>query len=313
MTLKNPPPGLVMVGAVSKDEMIYQEDCTVLWGGAVIYGSVAAIRSGARIRVITKAAPKDIPTLNWFREDRIPVTFLESERSTSIRNIYHTEDRERRTCIPLSQTDPFSPKDLEGVQGQIFYAAGLIKGEIPKATLSAMGNKGRLAIDVQGFIREARNGELVLEADPTLDLGRVDFLKADGAEAQEMTGLTDAARAAKAFRDQGVKEVVITHGKSVTLAFEDRILRCPLTPKNLGGRTGRGDTLFSSYLARRLAKDSPAAALEFAAALTSIKMETPGPFGGRMKDVERRRAADRVSCRTICAPLPVQSKESVTP
>ena len=299
MNLHNSPPGLVLVGAVSRDEMIFQDEIQTLWGGAVIYGSVAAARSGADIRVITKAAPGDVPALDWFREDKIPVTFLESAWSTAIRNIYHTQDRERRTCIPLAQADPFSPEDLEGIQGEIFYAAALIKGEIPDATLGAMCDRGRLAMDVQGFIRVAKKGELVLEANPDLPLGLAEFLKADGAEAQVMTGLSDAARAAAAFRDQGVREVVITHGRSVTLAYESGIVSHPLTPRCLDGRTGRGDTLFSSYLARRLAGDTPVQALEFAAALTSIKMETPGPFKCRARDVELRKAADAVSHRQV--------------
>jgi len=50
------------------------------------------------------------------------------------------------------------------------------------------------------------------------------------------------------------------------------------------GRTGRGDTMFAAYLARRLDHDV-ASSLKFAAALVSIKMETPGPFNGTLDDV----------------------------
>jgi sugar/nucleoside kinase (ribokinase family) len=53
------------------------------------------------------------------------------------------------------------------------------------------------------------------------------------------------------------------------------------------GRTGRGDTTFAGYLARRL-DEGPAEALRFAAALVSIKIETPGPFQGTLSDVLSR-------------------------
>jgi sugar/nucleoside kinase (ribokinase family) len=56
---------------------------------------------------------------------------------------------------------------------------------------------------------------------------------------------------------------------------------------NISGRTGRGDTTFSAYLSWRLNHD-PKESLKFAAALVSIKMETPGPFKGTLEDVLKR-------------------------
>ena len=56
---------------------------------------------------------------------------------------------------------------------------------------------------------------------------------------------------------------------------------------NVSGRTGRGDTTFAAYLSRRLTYDV-AESLKFAAALVSIKMETPGPFSGTLEDVMQR-------------------------
>jgi sugar/nucleoside kinase (ribokinase family) len=57
--------------------------------------------------------------------------------------------------------------------------------------------------------------------------------------------------------------------------------------KSVVGRTGRGDTTFAAYLAWRLDHDA-GESLKFAAALVSIKMETPGPFRGTLEDVARR-------------------------
>jgi sugar/nucleoside kinase (ribokinase family) len=53
------------------------------------------------------------------------------------------------------------------------------------------------------------------------------------------------------------------------------------------GRTGRGDTTFGAYLARRL-DHSIEESLRFAAAVVSIKMESPGPFRGSIEDVLAR-------------------------
>jgi len=57
---------------------------------------------------------------------------------------------------------------------------------------------------------------------------------------------------------------------------------------------GRGDTCMGAYLARRL-DHSVEDSLRFAAALTSIKLESSGPFRGSLDDVIQRMNAP-VSC-----------------
>jgi sugar/nucleoside kinase (ribokinase family) len=61
----------------------------------------------------------------------------------------------------------------------------------------------------------------------------------------------------------------------------------PFTNRSVVGRTGRGDTVFGAYLARRL-DHGVADSLRFAAALASIKVETPGPFAGTVEQVLAR-------------------------
>jgi sugar/nucleoside kinase (ribokinase family) len=70
-----------------------------------------------------------------------------------------------------------------------------------------------------------------------------------------------------------------------------------LTPSKINGRTGRGDTLFGSYLARRTQGDEPFQALQFAAALVSLKLESPGPFRGTMEDVWMKMKAQQFRSR----------------
>lgn len=65
------------------------------------------------------------------------------------------------------------------------------------------------------------------------------------------------------------------------------IFEAPFRPKVLAGRTGRGDTCFAAYLGRRFLGDSPAEATRFAAALTTLKLECPGPFRASLDEVRR--------------------------
>jgi sugar/nucleoside kinase (ribokinase family) len=95
------------------------------------------------------------------------------------------------------------------------------------------------------------------------------------------------ARAAEAIAGWGCPEVVITRADGVLARADGQTWFEPFTNRSSVGRTGRGDTTFAAYMARRLTHP-PAAALKFAAALVSIKMETPGPFAGTLDDVLAR-------------------------
>ena len=82
----------------------------------------------------------------------------------------------------------------------------------------------------------------------------------------------------------GAREIMITHNTEVLLYDGKDYYAEPLRPRNLSGRSGRGDTCFASYITERLTQDIPAA-LRTAAALVSLKMESPGPFLGTRADV----------------------------
>ena len=196
-------------------------------------------------------------------------------------------DKERRTCTCLAAADPFTPDCLPDISAKIIHAAALIRGEIPLQTLVAMSRVGNVGLDIQGFLRVCRESRMVFEksSEVAQALKAVTYLKTDAAEAEILTGKTDLAEAAVEMASMGPEEVVISHNSGLVLFFEGKIHKAPLTPRKLDGRTGRGDTLFCSYLARRTKGDAPFRALHFAAALVSLKLETPGPFRGTMEDV----------------------------
>lgn len=110
------------------------------------------------------------------------------------------------------------------------------------------------------------------------------FLKTDAAEAEVLTGLTNREEAARLMCSWGAKEVMITHSSEVLVCDGENIYTQPLKPRGLSGRTGRGDTCFAGYITERLHEDIPTALLS-AAALVSLKMETPGPFSLAREDV----------------------------
>ncbi len=279
---------LLILGHVSKDFNITPEDHEESIGGAVVYASGATQRIGANMAAITKLHSDDIAALSLFNARGIKVIACPSAATTSIRNTYHTADRERRTCEALSMADPFTAADLpEGLTAGIYYMGGLMKGEFPEPFIVEMAQRGKVAVDVQGFLRVNEGGSMVFRDWPAKAdiIPKITYLKTDAAEAEILTGETDRDKAAKILHSWGADEVVLTHNSEVLVCVEGELVRAPFTPRNLSGRTGRGDTCFSTYCTWRKEHDPQEACL-FAAALTSLKMEKPGPFSGSVEDVE---------------------------
>ena len=278
---------VMVLGHVSKDINITPEDTEHSIGGAVVYSSIAIYRQGARVLALTKLHPDDFPALEIFGRFGTPVLHRPSSRTTSIRNTYLTADREQRRCEALSMADPFDETDLpDDTEASIYYLGGLMRGEFPEAFIEAMSKRGPLAVDVQGFLRVNEGGPMVFrdwERKREL-IPQIHYLKTDAAEARILTGAEDPRDAAARLLEWGAREVVLTHNEGLLVCAGGEQWSFPWTSRNLSGRTGRGDTCFCTYCYQRLQRDPEEAAC-VAAAVTSLKMETPGPFAGTPDDI----------------------------
>jgi sugar/nucleoside kinase (ribokinase family) len=110
-------------------------------------------------------------------------------------------------------------------------------------------------------------------------LSLVNVLKADGTEAEFLTGRTNMREAMKILASFGPQEVLLTENQGVTVLANGEFHQAPWKARAIKGRTGRGDTCTAAYLSKRESA-GPAEATRFAAALTGIKLEAPGPFHG---------------------------------
>lgn len=278
-----------VMGHISIDENIYQGEAVKEIGGAVVHSSCTSYAIGYKTGILTKLSFQNKNCLEAFTIPEEDIFALNSKNTTSIRNIYHSVDRERRTCIALSVAEPFTIEDIpNNIDSRIYHFAGLISGEFDNKMIKFLHNKGKIALDVQGFLRTVgKNKEMVFKdwKEKKEYLPYIDYLKTDVAEAEIMTGTKDRKKAAEMLFDWGAKEIMITYGKEVMIYNGKKYYTYPLKPQNLSGRTGRGDTCFSAYITERLDKDIEDALL-FASALVSLKMERPGPFKGNRDEVE---------------------------
>ncbi|MBN2378016.1 MAG: hypothetical protein JXD22_16580 [Sedimentisphaerales bacterium] len=278
----------LVLGHVSKDIIVTAKGSETFFGGAVVHSAITARRIGANVAALTKLHPADVEALEVFESSGVPVIYRPSKVTTSIRNTYLTEDRERRTCEAISVAEAFEIGDIpEDVSAEMYYLGGLMRGEFLEELVAELAEVSRIAIDAQGFLRVNEGGPMVFrdwERKKQI-ISLVTYFKADAAEAEMLTGSSDCKKAARILRSWGAKEVLITENSGVTVCVGEEMFQSAFTSGNLSGRTGRGDTCFSAYCNWRKGH-TPEEACLFAAALTSIKMEKQGAFSGSVKEVE---------------------------
>jgi sugar/nucleoside kinase (ribokinase family) len=276
---------VAVIGHFARDKIIVAGQETVASGGSVYYGALALRRLGLRVAVVTRLAQADWPRLDELREAGIRVYAQAADQTSGIENTYLTADMDRRLTRPLGFAGPFRLADLPRLNARIWMVGPLMAGEVDLPFLRALSARGPVALDAQGFVRVRDGDNLVFREWPekTEGLYCVQYLKVDSAEAEVLTGQTDLLEAARMLAGWGPREIVLTHARGVLVYADDSPYEASFTPRSLAGRTGRGDTCFAAYLAKRL-NTPPEEACRFAAQVTSIKMETPGAFRGFGQD-----------------------------
>ncbi len=281
---------ILMVGHFAKDLLVVDGAAEEAPGGAVYYGSIALRRLGLSVAVMTRLHPADFPRLDALREEGVVVYAEPALETTGIENIYQSSDMERRICKPLGFAGPFQLSHVPDVRARVNLLVPIIAGEIDLAFLRGMAERGPVGMDVQGFVRVRDGAQLVFRRWPAMrdGLSHVTYLKADQAEAELLTGERTLECAAKALADFGPREIVLTQSAGVTVYADGKVHQAPFTSRNLTGRTGRGDTCFATYVGQRLRTD-PETACRWAAAVTSLKQERPGPWRGSPTDIDADR------------------------
>lgn len=277
---------ILMIGHFAKDLLVVDGVGERASGGAVFYGSIALRRLGLSVAIVTRMHPDDFPRLDEVRQEGVAVYIAAAPETTGIENIYDSRDMERRICKPLGFAGPFRLEDIPDLRAKAYLLIPIVAGEVDLPLLTAVAKRGPVGMDVQGFVRVPEGDALVYKpwSDMAEGLSHITYLKADKAEAEQLTGETDLPRAAEALASYGPKEMVLTQSSGVTVYAGGRIWQAPFSPKNLSGRTGRGDTCFATYVGKRVAGASPEEACRWAAAVTTLKQEKPGPWRGRAED-----------------------------
>ncbi len=278
---------ILMVGHFAKDELIVDGQGQISSGGGVYYGSLALRQMGLKVAIATRLHPADFPRLEEVRQAGVEVFATPAAQTSGIANYYQSGDMERRICKLMGFAGTMSLAEIPDLPVKVIMVSGIIAGEVDLATLQALARRAPLALDVQGFVRVPEGDDLVFKPWPDLEAGLAcgTYLKVDRAEAEHLTGETDLQAAARKLSAWGPGEIILTQSSGPTVYAGGQFFQAPFTPRSLAGRTGRGDTCFSTYIGRRLSA-GPAEATRWAAAVTTLKQEKPGPWQGPLDEVE---------------------------
>jgi sugar/nucleoside kinase (ribokinase family) len=290
--MKSNSPDIVIIGHLAKDIIEIDGVSYNSLGGAVYYGGIAGRNMGLNISIITRLKKSDYNLLEIFDNNKIQYYVSPSEETTGLRNIYSSKNMEFRVYKPLGFAGSFKKEELPKFKRppKYFLVGSIVASEIDIDLLKHIKKKYRnVCLDIQGFIRfidhiKVFYSPLSLEEKKEI-ISNIDVLKLDQTEAKILTGYEDISKAAKDIAGFGPKETLITHEKGVSLYISNKMYNFQWKSKSLLGRTGRGDTAFVSYLGARISKD-PEESLKFAAALTSLKLEKPGPYNLPIYKVE---------------------------
>ncbi len=237
---------IVIIGHVASDILVYKGETSGYIGGGAYFSAFVAKRAGAKFCVVTKLARKDFGILEGLKKEGIEVTALPSPRTTSIENVFETDDVDHRKVQLLSQADPFNPADIPDVDTRIFYLAGLFVGEIPDSLIVHLSQKGEVGLDLQAKLRSSEAGVFSFKDWPDKEkvIPRVTYLKADSLESEVVTGTPDREKAAGILHGLGAKEVMITHSSEVILYDGKSMFRAPFNPTQPVREDGKRGYLF---------------------------------------------------------------------
>lgn len=260
-------------------------------GTPVLFAAMAASRLGKRIAAVTTTSVSEEHLLEPMRVAGIDL-FVQPGEIAEMRIIFPTPNVDTRQVFVIKSGARLHIDDIPPFEPCLVHLCCIGDREFQLDLMRAFKLRGaRVSVDMQGFVLQAdkETGAVRLKDVPEKKeiLSIADFVKLDAAEAQTLTGADDLQDQARILEDWGGSEIVITSSEGVLARNKGQATFVRFTKSSVRGRMGRGDTVMGSYLARRL-DHSVEDSLRFAAALTSIKMESSGPFTGSLEEVIER-------------------------
>lgn len=278
------------IGHITKDKIVTPHRVVYMAGGTSFYFAYAInqLPNDVSFSLVTSMDPTETETAEKMRQAGIDVTLNASRNTVFFENIYGENQNERKQRV-LAKADPFTIEQLEHVDAKVYHLGSLLSDDFSNEVVEYLAKKGKVSIDVQGYLREVRDEKVypIDWKDKLKVLKNTYYLKVNEIEMETITGLKDAHEAAKLLHSWGVTEVIITLGSEGSLIYvDDTFYEIPAyAPHEVVDATGCGDTYSAGYLYQRTLGATPTEAGKFAAAMCTIKLEHNGPFNRSIDDI----------------------------
>lgn len=287
---------IVCIGHITKDRIVTPKAEVYMPGGTSFYFSYGInnlTHDQIRYKLITSLAEEDMKAVKDMREAGIEVDVIPSQHTVYFENIYEADSNVRHQRV-RAKADPFTTDNVKDVDAKYIVLGTLLADDFSLDVVKYLSTHGTLVVDAQGYLREVR-GEKVFAIDweeKREALKYIDILKVNEYEIRVLTGKEDMHEAAQQLAEWGVKEVLLTLGSfgSVILA-DGKFYDIPAyEPLNIVDATGCGDTYVMGYLYKRVQGTSVQEAGQFAAAVSTLKLEASGPFCSTEQEAMERMA-----------------------
>lgn len=280
------------IGYVTLDKIVTPHNVYHQNGGTAYYFACGmnALPRRVTFQMVTSIAQKDKEAVEKMRQAGIDVVCFDSKETVFFENIYGG-DCNHRTQRVLATSDPFTVEQMESLApARVYHLGTLTSADFSPETVAALARKGKVSIDVQGYLREVID-QKVFACDwkeKREVLAMTDMLKLNEYEMEVMTGRKDPREVARIIASWGVREVVLTFGSYGSQIYADgRFYDIPAyKPQHYSDVTGCGDTFSTGYLYCRAQGMGCEEAGKFAAAMCTLKIEHPGPFSQSIERIE---------------------------
>ena len=278
------------IGHITLDKIITPRRTVYMSGGTSFYFSYAlnSLPKTVDYQLVTALGKSEMNAVAEMRAAGIDVKAFTSSNTVYFENKYEDNFNNRSQRV-LAKADPFTLDEVSDLDAKIYHLGTLLNDDFSPEVVKFLSEKGKVSIDVQGYLREVR-GQQVYPIDWTdkMDVLRyTDILKLNEHEREVVTGMTDVHEVAKLIASWGVKEVVLTLGSEGSVVYaEGQFHEIPAyRPAQLIDATGCGDTYSAGYLWCRSQGESYKESGKFAAAMCTLKLEHNGPFDRHIEDV----------------------------
>ncbi|HEY8930006.1 MAG TPA: PfkB family carbohydrate kinase [Mucilaginibacter sp.] len=276
------------IGHITADKVVTTKSTKYMAGGTAWYFSWAVSKLDFNYLLVTAVADAELKYVDELRQSSVDVKVQPSAHTVYFENIYG-ENQDERTQNVLAKADTFELAQFEDIDAKLFHLGPLLADDINTPLIKALAAKGKVSLDVQGYLRRVENQKVFATDWPgkTEALQYIDIVKADVGELKALTGCSSTDEGAKLLAGWGVKEVVITNGSGGSKIYAGGVVYdIPAwRPRAIVDATGCGDTYMAGYLYSRNKGNDIQTSGEFAAGMASLKMENSGPFLGTEEDV----------------------------